>query len=434
METFSEHFALSVTDENVNRLKERMREVKVRDDKEVPILSEGPSKDDFVEGIRREGRRRLIHRIKENHSNEEDLEVLTSLLQQHVSYPIVDGRYLISYTNYRKVRDLCPSNLRSFLTDRLFEALRADLRDHVGRVEVKRLMLYCHKRLLVNHHLLMLHEYARNEQPFLNYDDFQEFLTHEIVPNIIGLQDAVNEHGESIRLMDPNYYLVFVEKKVQFLLDPLYTQKIRIVDLMATGVLDDLLGQFEARNADDLTNRFSIAICENILSVFRDLDVDINGLLSEAELALYNDSKYSSLFISNVFLTEKTFDDNQIDFTGFINFYNAVEYKRLDQSMRWMFRVLDRDSKGFLTREDIIEHIESLMAIVQERAAHIEAKIDDVADEVFDICKPVDPTRITIKDVLECGKGATVMGMITNLDDYITYETREDQSNDPDQE
>ncbi|GMT04283.1 hypothetical protein PENTCL1PPCAC_26457, partial [Pristionchus entomophagus] len=431
--SFSDHFATLVTDENVRRIKEMMEKAGMRDEKEVPILTEGPSKDDFIEEIKNEAHRRKFNKMKDMQATEEELELLTSLFHDYVSHPVVDNRYLISYSNYCKVRETCPYQFKPFLSDILFESLRADLKDYLGRVDVKRVIMYCHKRLLVNHNRLLLFNYSRAGQPFLSYEDFTEFLHQEIVPNIPGLQDQLNEFGEPVRLMDSTYYLYFVEKKVQFLLDPLYTQKIRIVDLLATGVMDSLIDQFEADKADDETNRFSIVSCDVLLSAFRGCDEDTNGLLSYEELLQYNEGKYSPLFISKVFLTEKTFDDQQIDFTGFLNFYNAVENKKLIQSMRWIFRVLDDESKGYLTRKDISEYADSLMKVVQIHIPSIEAKVDDMVDEVFDICRPVDPTRITIKDVIECGKGATVLGMLTNLDDYHAYETREDQSADPDQ-
>ncbi|GMR32280.1 hypothetical protein PMAYCL1PPCAC_02475 [Pristionchus mayeri] len=431
-----------------------VQNTKDRNEEELPIVMEGTSNDDLIEEIKIEAHQRRINKMKDMQATEEDLnspfsflhtlQMLSSLFNERVSHPIVDNRYIVTYNNYCKVREseLCPVQLRDFLSDRLFETLRADQRDYMGRVDVKRVLMYCHKRLLVNHNLLLLSSYSRAGLPFVTYDEFQDFLTLEIVPSIPGLQ-------ESNRVLDPTYYTYFVEKKVHFLLDPLHTQKIRIIDLLATGVMDSLIDQYEGEKATDKDNKYSIFSCESLLALFRSLDKDGNGLLSCKELSQYNECKYSLLFIKNVFLTEKTFTDEvlevlddgeeillkepHIDFTGFLNFYNAVEDKKLIQSMRWMFRVLDEDSKGYFTREEIKDHAKSLMEIVEERTYQMEAKVDDLVDEVFDMCRPIDPTRITLKDVIECGKGATVLGIITNLDDYIAYETREDPQSDPDQ-
>uniref|UniRef100_A0A8R1V2J7 EF-hand domain-containing protein n=1 Tax=Pristionchus pacificus TaxID=54126 RepID=A0A8R1V2J7_PRIPA len=465
MESFSEQFATLCTDENVRRIKKMVEMSGDRDEKEIPIVMEGTSKDEFIEEIKIEAHQRKFHKMKDMQGTEEHLDTLSNLFHDYVSYPIVDSRYLISYTNYCKVREQCPIQFREFLSDRLFEAFRADQKDYLSRVDVKKLMMYCHKRTLANHNLLLLAAYARPGLPYLTYEEFTDFLTQEIVPSIPALMlgSRKTDDGMPAYLLDPTYFTCFVEKKVQFLLDPLFTQKIRIIDLLATGVMDSLIDQFDEEKASDETNKFSITSCENVLTIFRELDRDGNGLLSYKELLRYKEvksdkseeseelvssseeelsieeegsnsrTKYSPLFIFNVFLTEKSFDDGQIDFTGFLNFYNAVENKKLIQSMRWIFRVLDEESKGYLTRKEIKDYVESLMAIVRVMLPSIEARVDDVVDEVFDICRPIDPTKITIKDVIDCGKGWTVLGMITNVDDYYLYETREDPQQDPDQ-
>lgn len=81
----------------------------------------------------------------------------------------------------------------------------------------------------------------------------------------------------------------------------------RIIDLLATGVMDSLIDQFDEEKASDETNkylsslslliisllsplfRFSITSCENVLTIFRELDRDGNGLLSYKELLRYKE-------------------------------------------------------------------------------------------------------------------------------------------------
>ena len=51
--------------------------------------------------------------------------------------------------------------------------------------------------------------------------------------------------------------------------------------------------------------------------------------------------------------------------------------------------------------------------------------VEDVTDEIFDMVKPADPHAITLKDLLECKVGETVVGMLTDVNAFWQYDRRE---------
>ena len=54
-----------------------------------------------------------------------------------------------------------------------------------------------------------------------------------------------------------------------------------------------------------------------------------------------------------------------------------------------------------------------------------EVNIEDVKDEIFDMVKPEDPTRMTLQDLCRCGQGDTVVSMLTDVSGFWAYDNRE---------
>lgn len=50
---------------------------------------------------------------------------------------------------------------------------------------------------------------------------------------------------------------------------------------------------------------------------------------------------------------------------------------------------------------------------------------DDVKDEIFDMIKPKDPTKITLKDIVESGQGDTMVSILIEFHKFWAYENRE---------
>ena len=53
------------------------------------------------------------------------------------------------------------------------------------------------------------------------------------------------------------------------------------------------------------------------------------------------------------------------------------------------------------------------------------SRFEDVKDEIFDMVRPKDPLRIKLQDLIDCGKGETVISILIDLDGFWTYENRE---------
>ncbi len=49
----------------------------------------------------------------------------------------------------------------------------------------------------------------------------------------------------------------------------------------------------------------------------------------------------------------------------------------------------------------------------------------DVSDEIFDMVRPADPYKITLRDMIDCGQGGTVVRILIDLNEFWMYENRE---------
>lgn len=62
----------------------------------------------------------------------------------------------------------------------------------------------------------------------------------------------------------------------------------------------------------------------------------------------------------------------------------------------------------------------------QIKAHRAEAvNFEDVKDEIFDMIKPKDPTKIYLKDLIACNQGETVVSILIEFHKFWAYENRE---------
>lgn len=50
---------------------------------------------------------------------------------------------------------------------------------------------------------------------------------------------------------------------------------------------------------------------------------------------------------------------------------------------------------------------------------------EDVKDEIFDMVRPADPTKITLKDLISSGYGGTAISILIEFQYFLAYEHRE---------
>lgn len=51
--------------------------------------------------------------------------------------------------------------------------------------------------------------------------------------------------------------------------------------------------------------------------------------------------------------------------------------------------------------------------------------LEDIKDEIFDMVKPEDPAKITLKDIIRCRLGHIFMNILIDVNGFWSYEFRE---------
>lgn len=100
------------------------------------------------------------------------------------------------------------------------------------------------------------------------------------------------------------------------------------------------------------SNWFALPFVKRIHATFVRLDTDGNSLLSREELAAYDHGGLSAAAVSRVFAISRNYD-GQLDYKGYLDFMLAHEYPLRPPSLKYLFRLLDVDHTGYLTRSTV---------------------------------------------------------------------------------
>ena len=87
------------------------------------------------------------------------------------------------------------------------------------------------------------------------------------------------------------------------------------------------------------------------------------------------------------------------DYKTYLDFVLALENKKEPQALRYLFRILDVQHKGYL---NVFALNYFFRAIQEQMKLHGQEPISfqDVKDEIFDMVKPKDPLKLTLQDLI----------------------------------
>lgn len=145
-------------------------------------------------------------------------------------------------------------------------------------------------------------------------------------------------------------------------------------------------------------NWFSAPSALSVYGHYLNLDKDHNGMLCKSELAGYGSGTLTSAFLDRIFAECHTYN-GEMDYKTYLDFVLALENRQETQSLQYLFRILDIDHTGYLTSRSLGYFFKGIHEqIVAHRAEKV--NFEDVKDEIFDMVKPKDPNRITLKDLI----------------------------------
>lgn len=342
--------------------------------------------------IRSEARSIFLQKRSKEILDNDELKSFWNILEKNHTQVTNNGEQLIGYDDYLKVMEIVPEKCRKYLTSSLFAKLAvASTSNYPGcKVEIMSLFNYTMRKVWMQQARIGLSLYDFYGQGFLRETDMENYIMEMIptLPQLEGLESSFH-----------SFYVCTAVRKFFFFLDPLRTGKVRIRDILASGFLDDLLKLREGlpKENQDL-NWFSATCALSAYGHYLNLDKDHNGMLSKSELSGYGSGTLTSVFIDRVFSECLTYDGD-MDYKTYLDFVLALENRHEPQSLHYIFRILDIEHKGYLTAFTLQYFFKGIQEqIVAHKAEPV--NFEDVKDEIFDMVKSEDPSRITLKDLV----------------------------------
>ncbi|XP_065883482.1 serine/threonine-protein phosphatase 2A regulatory subunit B'' subunit gamma-like isoform X2 [Dysidea avara] len=382
----------------------------------IPRFYTRPPADDQVllQKLREEARTSYLQRKNSQLMSNEELQKLWTLLEKYHSPPDVGDELMISYKDYKKIKDEMDEKCSSFFTASTFAKLLRN--DPYGRVSIMQIFNYIMKKEWLQQTRISLSLFDVQGLGYLKESDLENYIL-ELIPTLPQL-NCLEESFHS-------FYVCTAVRKFFFFLDPLRTGRVKIQDILACGFLDDLL---ELRDEDlpkeaQEANWFSAPSSLRVYGQYLSLDTDHNGMLNKEELMRYGTSTLTIAFVDRIFQECLTYD-GEVDYKTYLDFVLAMENKKEPQAIQYFFRLLDIEGHGYLTAFSLQYFFRAIQKMM-ERHQQEPVNFADIKDEIFDMVKPKDPLRINYQDLVSSGQGETVINILTDLNGFWTYENRE---------
>lgn len=145
-------------------------------------------------------------------------------------------------------------------------------------------------------------------------------------------------------------------------------------------------------------NWFSAPSALSVYGHYLNLDKDHNGMLSKSELLMYGTGTLTSVFIDRIFEECLTYD-GEMDYKTYLDFVLALENRHKPQSIHYFFRILDIDHQGYLTPMNLWFFFKGIQDQISTHRAQT-VSFEDIKDEIYDMVRPKDPVKITLKDII----------------------------------
>lgn len=379
------------------------------------LFSKMPSeKDPLLLKLREESRAVFLQRRSRELLDNDELQKLWFLLDKHHTPPLHGEEQMISYQDFQLVSAEAGPKCKSFFQASVFSKLLQT--DPFGRVSIMQFFNYVMRKVWLHQTRIGLSLYDVAGLGYLKESDLENYILELIptLPQLSGLEKTFY-----------SFYVCTAVRKFFFFLDPLRAGRIKIQDILACGFLDDLLELRDEELSKELqeSNWFSAPSALRVYGQYLNLDKDRNGMLSKQELARYGTGTLTDVFLDRVFQVCLTYE-GEMDYKTYLDFVLAMENRREPQALRYLFRILDVQHVGHL---NVFALNYFFRAIQEQMKVHGQEPVSfqDVKDEIFDMVKPANPLKLSLQDLINSGKGDTVVAILIDLNDFWTYENRE---------
>ncbi|XP_068169186.1 guanylyl cyclase-activating protein 2-like isoform X2 [Antennarius striatus] len=98
-----------------------------------------------------------------------------------------------------------------------------------------------------------------------------------------------------------------------------------------------------------------------------------------------NSTEEESAYTENVFRSFDTNKDGQMDFMEYVAAVHLVLRGKLEDKLRWSFKVYDRDGNGCLDKEEVTLILAIIHKIRTKNDPSISGNVKDICDRIFEL-------------------------------------------------
>lgn len=314
----------------------------------------------------------------------------------------------LSYFDFTAIAAALPEKFKEYFSTKIFYQLM----DESGYISVKVFFDYVLKKVSFKQTRLDLSLYDTDNTGFLTEEQFESYLTDLIksLPQIFDMDESFEK-----------FYVCIAARKFFFFLDPRHKGKINIREALMSPIYQEFYSLKEKN--DDSYNWFSVNSAMKVYGLYLNLDVDGNGMISRSELSNFCSGVYSDIFLDRVFEEFPTYN-NEMDFQAFLDFYLMVNNLNKPESIALIFRCLDLEGVGYLSKPVVVHHYRSLFQKMVRFGFDITEE-ENIIIELFDMAHPDEPERIKVQDLIRCGMANSILGILIDARGLNNHDNRE---------
>ncbi|XP_020813455.1 serine/threonine-protein phosphatase 2A regulatory subunit B'' subunit gamma-like [Drosophila serrata] len=326
----------------------------------------------------------------------EELEELWETLEWHVTEITQNDKMLIDFENYLEMISVMDAKFREFINVQLFFDLMNES-EFEERLEIVSIYNHTIRAIRLARARICLCYYDQLGMGYLSETDLESFI---VDMKTLWSQPPLEK-----------FYVCTVVKMVFFFLDSLHTGRVRISDIESSGMISEIMEE---------KHSFSKAAILEVYEKFLELDKDHNGRLSKMEMCVYGSGLLTTLFLDRVFEVCHTFN-GEIDYKTFLELFLALEYRQTAAGLRYIFHILDVNQQGYITSETLRLYFYTKT----HNGYQAEYTFKDLNNKIFDMVQPMDPSKITLRDLINCREGKAAVSLIIEFQKFVANKDTE---------
>ncbi|KAF3832279.1 hypothetical protein F7725_025944 [Dissostichus mawsoni] len=108
-----------------------------------------------------------------------------------------------------------------------------------------------------------------------------------------------------------------------------------------------------------------------------------------------------SAYMDNVFRSFDTNHDGHLDFMEYVAAIHLVLRGKLEDKLRWSFKVYDRNGNGCLDRQEVRHIVKIITKIKTHDNPDVSLDVDGICDRIFDSVDKNKDSQITLEEFME---------------------------------